>query len=83
MSKLEFYSRQLIMFNPASKEHRGYYYEFLERGTWGHCPYRFIVQDGHRDNLVNMIQRSLLDYYVRAEFQSNQKHKKMVDKLAV
>ena len=68
------------MFDPANKQHRGYFYEFMERGTWGRCPYRFIIQDGHRDSLVNQIQKMLLNYYINAEFQSNQKSKETVDK---
>ncbi len=68
------------MFDPANKQHRGYFYEFMERGTWGRCPYRFIIQDGHRDSLVNQIQKMLLNYYINAEFQSNQKSKESVDK---
>ncbi len=68
------------MFDPANKQHRGYFYEFMERGTWGRCPYRFIIQDGHRDSLVNQIQKMLLNYYINAEFQSNQKTKDSVDK---
>lgn len=85
MSKLEFHSRPLIMFDPANHEHRSYYYEFLERGTWGKCPYRFIIQDGHRDSLVVQIQRMLLTYYIRQEFntdRSNQKTTKLIDKIA-
>ena len=85
MSKLEFHSRPLIMFDPANHEHRSYFYEFLERGTWGRCPYRFIIQDGHRDSLVVQIQRMLLNYYIREEFgnnQSNQNVLKSIDKLA-
>ena len=68
------------MFDPANKQHRGYFYEFMERGTWGRCPYRFIIQEGHRDSLVIQIQKMLLNYYINAEFQSNQKSKESVDK---
>ena len=68
------------MFDPANKQHRGYFYEFMERGTWGRCPYRFIIQEGHRDSLVNQIQKMLLNYYINSEFQSNQKIKETVDK---
>lgn len=68
------------MFDPANKQHRGYFYEFMERGTWGRCPYRFIIQEGHRDSLVIQIQKMLLNYYINSEFQSNQKIKETVDK---
>ena len=68
------------MFDPSNMEHRSYYYEFLERGTWGRCPYRFIIQEGHKDSLVNQIQKMLLNYYIHMEFQSNQNDTKTIDK---
>jgi len=87
MSKLEFYNRPLISFDPANEEHRRYYYEFLKYDTWGRCPYRFIVQDAHRANLVAMIQQKLLDWYVMEEFDRvskvNQKRKKTVDNMII
>lgn len=67
MSLLEFKSRPLIAFNPANKLHRKWYNEFVRHGTWGRCPYRFIVPDDH-GNLITMIQRKLIEYYVRKEF---------------
>ena len=88
MSRLELYSRPLIAFDASNREHRGYYFQFLELGAWGRCPYRFIVPDDH-GNLVTMIQRKLIEYYVNKEFKSvakkpqvlvRQKKMKVVDK---
>lgn len=70
MSRLEFYSRPLIEFDANKPEHRALYYDFLQRGTWGHCPYRFIVPDVLDSNLVSMIQQKMLSYYVQREFET-------------
>lgn len=67
MSLLEFKSRPWTVFDPKSKEHRRWYWNFVEHGTWGRCPYRFIVPDDHGD-LITMCQRALVKYYVEKEF---------------
>ena len=67
MSVLELNGRPFIVFDPADEQHREYYYEFVKEGTWGRCPYRFVVPEDH-GNLVTMIQRSLVTYYVESEF---------------
>lgn len=84
MSKLEFYSRPLVAFDPSNKEHRRYYAEFLEYGGWGKCPVRFVCPNETGSDLIKMITRLLVDYYVQKEFGKQnlvaQKTKKMVDK---
>jgi hypothetical protein len=67
MSLLELKSRPWTVFDPAHKEHRRWFHQFTQHGTWGRCPYRFIVPDDHGD-LITMIQRSLVKYYVEHEF---------------
>ena len=67
MSVLALHGRPYIIFDPANQEHRSYYHQFVETGTWGLCPYRFVVPEDH-GNLINMIQRSLIKYYVEREF---------------
>jgi len=67
MSVLELNGRPFIVFDPADEQHREYYYEFVKEGTWGRCPYRFVVPEDH-GNLVTMIQRSLVTFYVEQEF---------------
>jgi len=88
MSRLEFYSRPLVAFDAGLKEHRQIYYQFVKSRSWGHSPYRFIVPEDHGD-LITMIQRNLIDFYVRKEFGKTvpkaeplvrQKRKKTVDK---
>ena len=74
-----------MAFDPQKKEHRRFYYEFIERRSWGWCPVRFICPDDTGMNLVTMIQRSLIEYYIDKEFRGqmvSQKTKKLVDKKA-
>ena len=84
MSKLEFYARPLVAFDPSKKEHRRWFNEFMNYGGWGKCPVRFICPEESGSDLVKMITRQLVDYYVQKEFQNEeiitQKGKKMVDK---
>lgn len=68
MSLLQFKSRPWTVFDPANKDHRRWYYQFTQHGSWGRCPYRFIVPDDHGD-LITMCQRALVKYYVEHEFQ--------------
>jgi hypothetical protein len=72
MSRLEFYARPLIAFDVSKAEHRKYYHDFVMHGTWGRCPYRFIVPDDH-GNLITMIQRKLVEHYVDTEFSPKRK----------
>jgi hypothetical protein len=67
MSKLSLYGRPFTVFDPGNKDHRRFFYEFQESGTWGRCPVRFVVPDDQGD-LVTMIQRSLIAFYVDKEF---------------
>jgi hypothetical protein len=68
MSRLEYYSRPLVAFDPSNKEHRRYYAEFLDNGGWGRCPVRFIVTDESGMDLPTMIRNKLCEYYVDREF---------------
>ena len=83
MSRLEFYSRPLVAFDPTNKEHRAIFYKFSVTHGWAHSPYRFIVPDDHGD-LITLMQRGLIDYYVKKEFGAlklvSQKREKTVDK---
>ena len=67
MSVLELSGRPYIVFDPANKEHRHWYHMFVKTGTWGKCPFRFVVPEDHGD-LITMIQRTLVKYYVETEF---------------
>lgn len=86
MSRLALFGRQWTVFDPANKDHRRYYHQFVQDQSWGHCPVRFVVPEDHGD-LLQMIQRSLVEFYVNREFQSakdpvvlvRQKKQKTVD----
>ena len=67
MSKLQFHGRTWVAFEPGNKDHRRWFAEFQRFGTWGRCPVRFIIPDDHGD-LITMIQRRLIEYYVNKEF---------------
>ena len=67
MSVLHFKSRPWTVFDPANKDHRTWFAEFNASARWGSCPVRFVVEDDNGD-LVTMIQRRLIQYYVNKEF---------------
>ena len=77
MSVLELSGRPFTVFDPTNDEHREFYYQFVKQGTWGRCPYRFVVPEDH-GNLVTMIQRSLVTYYVEQEFAPKRKRVRIV-----
>jgi hypothetical protein len=67
MSRLELFSRPLVAFDAANKDHRRWFAHFQARHAWGKCPVRFIVPDDQGD-LITLIQRRLIDYYTQKEF---------------
>jgi hypothetical protein len=85
MSKLEFYARPLVSFDPNKKDHRRWYYEFKQYRGWGTCPVRFICPDDTGLDLTIIIKNMMVDYYIQKEFDRPkrlvaQKAKKTVDK---
>ena len=67
MSILHLNHRPWTVFDASNKDHRRWYHEFVKTGGWGSCPYRFVISDDS-DNLITMIQRKLIEYYVQQEF---------------
>lgn len=67
MSKLQYHGRPWVAFDPINKDHRRWFAEFQRYNTWSRCPVRFIIPDDSGD-LITMIQRRLIDYYVTREF---------------
>jgi hypothetical protein len=69
MSVLEIHGRPFTVFDPSNEQHRSFYNDFVRHGTWGRCPYRFVVPDD-QGNLVTLIQRKLVEFYVKQEFET-------------
>lgn len=67
MSRLSYYCRPEVSFDPSNREHRLWFHQFVVNHTWGKCPVRFIVPDEDGD-LITLCQRKLIDYYVTKEF---------------
>lgn len=67
MSILQYHHRPWVAFDADNKDHRRWFAEFQASGTWGRCPVRFIIADEQGD-LLSMIQRRLIHYYVSKEF---------------
>ena len=67
MSRLALHSRPFVVFDPSNREHRRWFAVFNRSAKWGNCPVRFVVEDDNGD-LVTMIQRRLIQYYVGREF---------------
>lgn len=67
MSKLQIFGRQYVVFDARNKDHRRWFADFNKNLTWAKCPVRFVVNDDAGD-LITMIQRSLIQYYVDQEF---------------
>ena len=63
--------RPAVVFDPANKEHRRHYANFLKERTWGKCPVRFQINgnDGSNNNMAYAMQRLLTEYYMGKEFQ--------------
>jgi len=67
MSMLEYHGRPWAAFDASNSQHREWFAQFQKLKTWSRCPVRFIITDDHGD-LITMIQRRLIDYYVGQEF---------------
>jgi len=67
MSKLALFGRPFVVFDPNNKDHRRWFAEFNRDSSWKACPVRFVIDDDNGD-LVTMIQRKLIQYYVDKEF---------------
>lgn len=74
MSRLALHSRPFVVFDPANREHRKWFAEFNSSSRWGNCPVRFVVEDTQGD-LITMIQRQLIQYYVTKEFGKSRKRR--------
>lgn len=73
MTRIQHSGRPWVNFDSNNKEHRRWFAEFQRRGNWSACPVRFILADDAAD-LVTMIQRRLIEYYVNREFNKERQH---------
>ncbi len=71
MSRLALYGRPYVVFDASNKDHRRWFAEFNKNRTWKGCPVRFVVDDDQGD-LITMIQRRLIQFYVDREFGTDQ-----------
>ena len=72
MSKLQLFGRPYVVFDPSNKDHRRWFAEFNKNLSWSNCPVRFVVDDDAGD-LITMIQRRLIQFYVDKEFGTEEK----------
>ena len=74
MSLLSYHGRPWVKFEAENAEHRGWFAQFNATRTWKECPVRFIIDDEQGD-LITMIQRRLIQYYVDGEFNTKRRRK--------
>ena len=67
MSKLQLFGRPWVVFDAHNKQHRKWFAQFTKQHTWGQCPVRFVIDEDSGD-LITMIQRRLIEFYVEREF---------------
>jgi len=67
VSKLQLFGRPYVVFDAGNKDHRRWFADFNEYRTWSRCPVRFVIDNDHGD-LITMIQRELIRFYVDKEF---------------
>ena len=69
MSTLQLHGRPWVVFNASNKDHRRWFADFNKNRSWKDCPVRFVINDDAGD-LITMIQRNLIQYYVDKEFKN-------------
>lgn len=67
MTKLNHFIRPTVIFDPNNSDHRAYYHQFIEQGTWGKIPIQFVTNDPTVNQLAT-IERQLIEFYVAQEF---------------
>ena len=68
--RLHLRMKPVVEFDPANRQHRKDYAEFLRTGRWTHCLVRYEL-DEPSGELQGMIQRRILEYYMEREFKIN------------
>lgn len=73
MSKLAIRLRPYVVFDPSNEDHRKWVGHFSRTMSWKDCPVRFLVDDSSGTDLISLMQRKLIDYYISTEFGSKNK----------
>lgn len=67
MSLIQLKMRPWVEFDPANRQHRQWYAEYLQNRNWSSCPVRF-VDPSDSGNLAMSMQATLVKYYAQKEF---------------
>lgn len=67
MLKTHIHLRPWSHFDPANKDHRSHFNEFLKTRSWKGCPVQWVIADDSQD-VVHYINKVLLNYYTALEF---------------
>lgn len=67
MSILYLRARPIVAFDATNPQHRAWYFEFVEKRSWGHCPVRFMVESLNTD-LLSHINTEMMEWYIGQEF---------------
>lgn len=67
MSLIDRTARPSIVFDPANKNHRKMFHEFVKTGRWDSCPVQFYLNEG-QVSIVHQIQQQLSQHYLNKEF---------------
>jgi hypothetical protein len=67
MSILYIRARPIVAFDATKQQHREWYYTFVEKRSWGHCPVRFMVE-GLNTDLLSHINSQMMAWYISQEF---------------
>ncbi len=59
--------RPLAVFDPANKEHRSLFAQFVKSGRWDHSPVQFVAGEPTQIE-VGTMARQLIEYYTNKEF---------------
>ena len=69
MSILYIRARPIVAFDATNSQHREWYFQFVEKRSWGHCPVRFMVESLNTD-LLNHINTEMMKWYIGQEFKN-------------
>jgi hypothetical protein len=61
----------MVIFDVTNPDHRQYYRTYTQYRTWGRCPVRFEIPEDTGMDLISMVQKQLLDYYMSQDKELN------------